>query len=257
MDDLRTLEQRREERPDGPVDPMGSLGATRHVDERQHRVQAEAADRVVGRAAAQLGPEGVACHDDLAGGKVVAAVGERDGDATREAGADPVRQPRRRGLLVDDDRETQGRGRQDNRERDEAARGEHDARPEPSEEPPGARDAGGNADGEVDDVLPCPVAAELSGRDREVGDVALGRAPGLDAGPRADPGAPDRALAQEGGDGEAGARVATGPAPRDDDLNHHASFRAGARARARSGGRAARRSRARKPPTFARTRSSR
>src|SRR2546425_9087748 len=107
MDDLRTLEQRREERPDGPVDPMGPLGATRHVDERQHRVQAEAADRVVGRAAAQLGPEGVACHDDLAGGKVAAAVGERDGDATREAGADPVRQPRRRGLLVDDDRETQ------------------------------------------------------------------------------------------------------------------------------------------------------
>src|SRR2546426_1084280 len=129
--------------------------------------------------------------------------------------------------------------------------------PPPRPGPRGARGAGGNAQGEADDVLPCPVAAELSGRDREVGDVALGRAPGLDAGPRADPGAPDRALAQEDGDGEAGARVATGPAPRDDDLNHHASFRAGARARARSGGRAARRSRARKPPTFARTRSSR
>src|SRR5438093_1593601 len=121
----------------------------------------------------------------------------------------------------------------------------------------GARDARGDAHGEVDDVLPRPVAAELAGRDREVGDGALGRAPGLDARPRADPGARDRALAQDGGDGEAGARVAAGPTPGDHDLTQHDSFRAGDRARARSGARAARRSRARRPPTSARTRSSR
>src|SRR5439155_19716169 len=60
VDDLRTLEQRREESPDGPVDPLGTLGATRDVDEGQHRVQAEAPDRVVGRPAAQLRPERVA-----------------------------------------------------------------------------------------------------------------------------------------------------------------------------------------------------
>src|SRR5207247_2609083 len=51
VDDLRTLEQRQEGGADRPVDSLGTLGAARDVDERQHGVQAEAPDRVVGRAA--------------------------------------------------------------------------------------------------------------------------------------------------------------------------------------------------------------
>src|SRR5207245_10839308 len=102
--------------------------------------------------------------------------------------------------------------------------GEHPARSEPDEQARGARDAGRDVHGAIDRVLPRPRAAELAGGDREVGAAALRAAPSLDARPRADPDARDGPLVQEGGDGEAGARVAAGATPGDGDVYCHDPF---------------------------------
>src|SRR5437762_2831803 len=67
--------------------------------------------------------------------------------------------------------------------------------------------------------------------------MTIGDAAGLDALPRADPGAGDGLLAQDGGDGEAGTRVTAGTAPRDDDVDRRGSFaRRGRAAGARGSG---------------------
>src|SRR5262249_25898110 len=75
----------------------------------------------------------------------------------------------------------------------------------------------GDAEPEVGDVLPVPVAPELARGDRVVGDAGLRHAPGLDAVAAPDPFDGDAGPAHEGGgDGEARAGVPARAAARDD-----------------------------------------
>ena len=163
-------------------------GAAGDVHERDGRIELEAARWRSTASPPKLGPQRIARHDHAGRpGSLPVLVGKGDRDAPREPGADPVREPGHRRLLVQDDRHARDRGREHHRQRDEAAGAEDDlgrsarrARTAPSM-PIGtftARSA---------DVLPRPVAPELSGGDRDVGDAGRGNALGFDTGARADP----------------------------------------------------------------------
>ena len=180
---------------------MSALGSPGDVHEGDRGVQLETGDGARPRARAKLGPEGIARHDHSGCGKTARPVGERDRDSARETGPDPVREPGHRRLLVEDDRQSQERRGEHHGKRDKAARAEYDAGPEGSQDAEHAQRAHRDVHEEVRHVLPRPVAPELAGGDGDVRDSAPGHLLGLDAGPRADPGARPRALTQEGRDG--------------------------------------------------------
>ena len=202
----------------GPVDGVRAQRAARDVDERQRGIQAEARHRVGACAGAQLGPQRVAGHDHA----------RRPGSDARSPRTSPrCAAPGGRragwpgpGTAVCSCTTIGTRAAaapSHDRQRDEAAGGEHDARTEPAQQRMRAQHAGRHVDGEIGDVAPRPVAAQLAGGDRVVGDACS-------AARRAS--TPSRlpihawrtpALAQESGDGEAGARVAAGAAARDHD----------------------------------------
>ena len=197
---------------------MGAQGSPGDVHEGQRRIELEAGDCARPRAGSELGPEGIAGHDHAGSGKAPGPVRKRDRDAAREPGADPVREPRHGGLLVQDDRHAQQRSAEHHWERDEAAGAEDDAGPKGSQHAQGAQRARRNVHDEVSHILPRPVAPELSGGDRDVRNAAPGHVLGFDPGVRADPRARSRTLTQEGRHRETWARVAPRATPRDDDV---------------------------------------
>ena len=204
-----------------------ALGAPRDVDERQRGIEPEAADGVGARARTQVGAQRIAGDHDAIGRKVPLARRERDGDAAGQPRGDAVGEARHRRLLVHHHRHARRRRAQHDRQRDEAAGGQHHAWRQPAHQAERLHDAGGHVDGQVGDVAPCPVAAQLAGGDDVVRDGLLRRAARFHAVAAADPGVGDGPLAQQRRDGQPGARVTACAPARDDD--HLSRWRSRAR----------------------------
>src|SRR5262249_20645392 len=146
-------------------------------------------------------------HDDLRRREFGPRAGKAERDASGEARGHTVGEAGDGRLLVNDDRYAADRGGQHDGQRDEAAGGEDHARAEPTEPDRRLSQPHGNAECQIVDVAPRPVAPKLPRVDRVVRDPAFGHEPRLDPVTAADPRAGNAPRAEHRSDGEAWARM--------------------------------------------------